>query len=128
MNLEDRLNAPPTKGWKPQPGDMLIGTILEIGTATSTYGEYPLIVVDADGGPVAVHAFHSVLRNELKRLSPSEGDRLGIKYLGRVQGNDQTYESYTVAVERATPVAHDWGTSEPVTAGRNGGPAADELA
>lgn len=106
-SLEDRLDAEPAAGWKPEPGASVIGEIVSISTAPGTdWGPYPLIEIEKDDGTaVAVHAFHGVLKGELERLAPNEGDRIGIKYLGKKQGAKQTYEVYNVVLERATPRA-----------------------
>lgn len=108
-SLEDRLNAEPAKGWKPEAGDRVIGEIVSISQAPGTdWGPYPLIEVETDDGEaVAVHAFHTVLRTEIERLAPSEGDRIGIKFLGKKQGSKQEYEGYTVVLERKTPRTAD---------------------
>ena len=111
MGISDRLDAPPAEGWRPQSGDKLIGTIVEITEGASEYGTYPLIVVQPDDDPTprSVHAFHTVLKNELEKLRPTEGDSIGIKYLGRQtgKGGGASYESYKVALERNTPRAAD---------------------
>lgn len=106
-SLEDRINAEPAAGWKPEKGDSVIGEIVSISEAPGTnWGPYPLIEIEKDDGTaVAVHAFHGVLKGELERLAPNEGDRIGIKYLGKKQGTNQEYEAYNVALERATPKA-----------------------
>lgn len=108
-SLEDRLNQEFAPGWRPDAGEQLVGTIVEISSGRGDYGEYPLLVVEkADGtGDVAVHAFHTVLKSELAAKRPSEGDRIGIKYLGIPAG--KKYESYRVVLERKTPATGtDW--------------------
>lgn len=111
-SITDRLNDEQAPGWRPDPGEQLVGTIVEISSAHGDYGEYPLIVVEkADGtGDVAVHAFHTVLKSELAAKRPNEGDVIGIKYLGKVPGKSgNTYDSYRVILERKTPVTStDW--------------------
>ncbi len=115
MDFEDRLNHFP-EGWKPKVGDSLIGTVAEVSTRDSDYGgEYPVVVIETeDGREIAIHAFHTVLKNELARLRPREGDKLGVKCHGRDGGE---YEKYRVLLERAEPEeapAPDWtGMAEP---------------
>lgn len=103
MSIQDRLNQEPAPGWRPEVGDQIIGTILEISEAPGTeYGPYPLLTIAQDDGTeVAVHAFHTVLKKELAAKRPVEGDRIGIKYLGIPSG--KRYESYRVVLERRTP-------------------------
>lgn len=108
MSIEDRLDREPAVGWRPEPGDQVVGTIVEISEAPGTdWGPYPVITIDkADGtGEVAVHAFHSVLKNEIESKQPTEGDTIGIRYLGKQQGAKQSYEGYRVVLERVTPRA-----------------------
>ena len=97
-SLEDRLARDP-EPWKPKPGDVLVGKVVSITEGEAGYGPYPLLEVEADDGAVrSVHAFHTVLKNELARLRPRPGERLGILYKGKI--GDNRYESYRVAVER----------------------------
>lgn len=102
--LEDRLEGA-AEGWRPEPGDRLIGVVTDISAGHSDYGaDYPIVTLElADGSEVAVHAFHTVLRNEIAAKSPQVGDRLGVKYHGeRVSKNGSTsFEHYVVAIERA---------------------------
>lgn len=107
-DMLDRLDQDST-GWKPNVGDKLVGTVVEVSERDGDYGSYPLVVLETDSGElIAVHAFHTVLKSELARLKPSEGDRLGVKYLGVPPG--KRYESYKVAVDRVngTSAAPDW--------------------
>jgi len=113
--FETRLDSFPT-GWRPEIGDALVGTVTEISTRESEFGgDYPLVVVATeDGDEIAIHGFHAVLKNELARLRPREGDKLGIKYHGRdVKGG---YERYRVIIDRADGwSAPDWDRmTEPV--------------
>jgi hypothetical protein len=51
-----------------------------------------------DGSEHAFHAFHSVAQNELARVRPCVGDRLGVKYLGKVSGANarSSYHGYRI--------------------------------
>lgn len=100
----DRLLDSEIPGWKPEPGDKVVGTVvnLETGGEGSTYGSYPLLTIalDNSGELLMVHAFHSVLRRELARKSVGMGDRVGIKYLGSRDGGEfGKFESYRVVVQ-----------------------------
>lgn len=115
--FETRLDSFPT-GWRPAVGDTLIGTVTEVSTRESEFGgAYPLVVVATeDGDEVAIHGFHAVLKNELARLRPKEGDKMGVKYHGK--DDKGGYERYRVIIERAEPdewSAPDWDRmTEPV--------------
>lgn len=107
-DIMDRLDQDAT-GWRPEIGDKVVGKVVEISERDGEWGTYPLVVLELDGGElIALHAFHQVFKSELARLRPSEGDRLGVKYLGIPPG--KRYESYRVALERAsgTSVGPDW--------------------
>ena len=97
-SLEERLESF-AEAWKPNPGDTLIGVVVDIDSRTTEYGTYPIVTIrDDDGAEFAVHAFHTVLRNEFAKRPPRLGERLGIKYLGK---SDRGYEGYRVAWEKA---------------------------
>lgn len=113
MSIQDRLDREPAPGWKPNPGDQIVGTIVEISEAPGTnWGPYPLLVIEqADGTEVSVHAFHTVLKKEIAAKRPTEGDEIGIRYLGKPSGKD--YEAYRVVLDRKTPArGTDWGAVE----------------
>jgi len=119
-SLQDRLQAK-TESWKPKPGDTLIGTLLEITERESEYGVYPLLIIETeDGDEVAVHGFHTVLKNELGRQAPVVGDQIGIIYHGKDE--DRKYEKYRVVLDRVRsetkPV--DWKGYADDTAGAAG--------
>jgi hypothetical protein len=104
MTLADRLSRDP-EPWKPEPGDALIGEVLDLEQRTSDFGDYPAItVLDDDGVEWTFHGYHTIAKNELAKQRPVPGDRIGIKYHGKKQGAKNTYESYRVLVEHAEPV------------------------
>ncbi|MGH7540178.1 MAG: hypothetical protein ACRELC_04175 [Gemmatimonadota bacterium] len=109
MSVEDRLDRVPT-AWRPDEGDRLIGTVVEVGERESRYGgTYPLVVVATDAGEeLVVHAYHTVLMDELSQQRPRRGDRIGMAYLGR--DAERGYERYRVVVEHGeeTDAEPDW--------------------
>lgn len=97
-SLEDRLDST-SEPWKPNEGDKLIGTVVDIDERDGGYGSYPIIVVLTDSGDqLAFHAFHTVAKSELAKARPVVGDRIGVKYLGKPEGKN--YESYRITVAR----------------------------
>lgn len=121
--MEERLNAPDPEGWRPEAGDLLIGTIDDIGSRISDFnGEpYPILTIElADGSYIAAHCFHSVLRNEIESLQPSIGDEIGIKFEGTkepkggVKKGMSGYEMYRVKLERKSPAGSTVPTPAPV--------------
>jgi hypothetical protein len=120
--LEDRLNAD-VEGWRPEPGDQVLGTVIGVDTREGDYGPYPYIEVEAnDGSYIGVHGFHTVLKNELARIEPQVGDTLGIKYFGKVPTKPgskfDSFEKYRVVHERTSGARDDkpdWGSMKEET-------------
>ncbi len=109
--LEDRIDAGYADAWRPAEGDILLGYVSELGIGNSKYGDYPILTVQTADGALAVHAFHTVLRDKLLELEPSIGEQIAIKYLGRKLPRnadkgatlaDDGYESYHVIIDRGT--------------------------
>ena len=114
MSFEDRLEQGTAPAWRPDQGDddLLVGTVVDIDRGTSDYEPYPLLtIIKEDGTEVAVHAFHTVLKNELIRQQPQLGERIGIKYLGEQQTKPgsrfKSFIGYRVKVDRAAG-EFDW--------------------
>jgi len=114
MTLEDRLEADLAPAWRPDKDDsaVLVGEIVDIDEGTSDYDPYPLLTIRQDDGTeLAVHAFHTVLKNELIRQRPKIGERIGIKYLGeqptKPGSKFKSFIGYKVKVDRAA-AEFDW--------------------
>ncbi len=95
------------QSWRPDEGgednpNPLIGTFVGMHSATTSYGPCWVATVRLeDGSERAVWLLHTVLRNEMSRARPQSGERIGIKYHGKIAtngGND--YASYRVKVDR----------------------------
>ena len=57
-SLDDRLDNF-AEAWKPEPGDKLIGTVVDLDERDSAYGDepYPIVTVqNDDGNELAFHA------------------------------------------------------------------------
>jgi hypothetical protein len=109
--IEDRLDRGFPEAWKPAPGDKLVGTVTEVGERDGGFGSYPIIgVLTDDGDEFSVHAYHTVLRNEVAQQRPRVGDRIGIAYHGKKDDGEKGYERYRVIVEhQAQPDTEpDW--------------------
>lgn len=111
--LEQRLEAGFAPAWRPDKEDaaVLIGEVVEISKRETEYGVYPIVTVrQEDGTEKAIHALHSVLKNELIRQRPQPGEKIGVRYNGFVatpDGKFKGYESYTVKIEREAK-EFDW--------------------
>jgi hypothetical protein len=98
--FEERvLSGDEPKPWRPEPGDVLVGTVVELGERPSQFGgTYPTITVSTESGElVVVHALRKVLRDELEQQSPVPGERVGFQYHGVAEGG---YHRYKVRVDR----------------------------
>src|SRR4051794_16258690 len=90
------------ESWRYEPGDRLIGEIIDLTPTEGLYGDYLIIGVlveeegstEAGGAPVSVgaergwHAFDKVPARELKKLAPRLGDRIAAKYFGKRPNRD----------------------------------------
>ncbi len=109
-SITERLDSF-AEAWRPEPGDKLVGLIVDLDERVSQYSDdpYPVVTVQTDDGEeLAFHAFRTVARNELAKLRPAVGDRIGVAYHGKKDGRN--WESYKIIVERADPEprAFDW--------------------
>jgi len=99
--MSDRLNRN-SVSWKPSPGDIVEGRLLDVELYEGKFGSYPLMNIETETGDVVgVHCFHTVLRSEMGRKRPAPGDQVAIKFVGTEPG--KSYASYKLVVERATP-------------------------
>jgi hypothetical protein len=94
-------------GWRPAIHESVEGTIIEIADRAGYDDKpYPIIVLRKDSGDeVALHAFHTVLRSKLVELEPTVGDRLAVRYEGRIKSKTaghKPYHGYSVVHERKT--------------------------
>ncbi len=101
VSAEDRLRrefASFPQPWRPQPGHVLIGTVLGVGERESKFGgAYPTVTVEtAAGEHVIVHAYHSAIRDELAQLKPAAGERIDFAYHGC---GPEGYHRYRVKVD-----------------------------
>lgn len=96
MDLSERQYAP---GWRPEPGDQIVGEIIAVDTIDGRNGRYQCITLRTEDGDLAVHAFHKVLAAELDRLRPKVGDTLGVAYYGKEERGERSYHKWRAAVE-----------------------------
>jgi hypothetical protein len=104
-NISDALDSDYAPAWKPSSGDKLIGELIAVDERLGYNDEpYPILTVRCDNGSeFAVHAFHSVLRNEVGKQNPQLGETIAIKYGGEVAKEDGRgrYHSYKLVVDRS---------------------------
>jgi hypothetical protein len=96
--LQDALDKAFAEAWRPQPGEKIVGEVIDLSERTGAYGRYPIVTVrTGDGEERALHAFHEVLANELGRVAPKVGDVIGVRY----DGNDEDKGYHRYRVRRA---------------------------
>ena len=104
-SLAERLDTT-AEAWKPEPGDKIVGEVIDVDSRTTEFGTYPIVTLRTDEWEeLAIHGFHTVLKREFSKARPEVGDRIGVKYLGK---HERGYESYRVVRERAHGAALDW--------------------
>lgn len=95
--------------WK-HDGDQFIGTYVRLEKGPTPYGEkWIMVLADANGELHALWLLQRVLIEKLKRLRPSPGDVVGVKYLGK--RGDGTTKSPRYADFRVVSGAHLTGYS-----------------
>ena len=73
-------------GWRPEPGSTVQGEVLAVDMGENKWGSYPIVTIQQDvtGEKIAIHGFHTVLRNALERARPMPGRRIAVRYIGLV--------------------------------------------
>jgi hypothetical protein len=110
-NVYAQVDREFAEAWRPEPGDKLVGEVVELSQRDGSFGVYPIITIRRDDGTeLALHAFHSVAQNELARARPQVGETIAVKYVGKKTGADgrSSYHAYKVAVDRPA-AAFNWG-------------------
>jgi hypothetical protein len=123
--VSDRFDY--AQAWRPGAGDILRGTVTEISEYHGGgYGSYPIVTVKLDedcragntehkaGDEIAIHAFHTVLRNELARLDVQVDESIAVLYGGKQRTRDGStnYEGYRVRCPDRTPKRFNWGDGD----------------
>ena len=104
--IQDQLDREFAPAWKPASGDKIVGTVTDLTSREGEYGTYPIVTLNTGDREVALHCFHEVLANELARIAPKVGDRVGVKYVGK--DPDKGYHRYRVRRD-GDGDTFDWG-------------------
>jgi hypothetical protein len=96
------------EAWIPEnDGPLIVGHIVSFGEFDAGYGPYPIVTIRReDGSERAVHCQREVLVDELAKVAPTLGERIGIKWLGKPEGKE--YHRYLVRVDRPANASPDW--------------------
>jgi hypothetical protein len=94
-------------GWRPEPGDTIVGILVDITEGEGDWGPYPLLSIKTlDGELVGIHCFHTVLKKEVTRKIDREqmkiGDKIAVAYRGEgtAKGGNNAPQMYRIAVKR----------------------------
>jgi len=101
-DLLNRLNEQQPETLRLAPGEVFLGTYVRLEKGhTLEWGEKWIMVLAAPTGELrSLWLLHTVLIDELTKLRPRPGDRIGVKYLGKLQpknGKGPGYHAYRVA-------------------------------
>jgi hypothetical protein len=101
-DLFNRLNEQQPETLRLEPGEVFVGTYVRLEKGhTLEWGEKWIMVLAAPTGELrSLWLLHTVLIDELTKLRPRSGDRIGIKYLGKLKprsGKGPGYHAYRVA-------------------------------
>ena len=85
-------------GWQHEVDVPLRGAVTGISEREGKYGTYKIVTAEKeDGDAVAIHAFHSVLAQELTDVKV--GDRLEVTYLGKRESKaGKPFHAYLVDI------------------------------
>ncbi len=85
--------------WKPEVGDMLVGTLVRYDEIDGKFGLVRAAFVDEDGTGQLRYVYLStvVMIAEFEKADPQPGDRIGLK---RLQ-DGATFKRFSLLVERA---------------------------
>ena len=103
--IDDQLDAKFAPAWRREDDPKIVGEVTTLSEREGAYGRYPIVTVRTQDGERAIHAFHEVLANELARIAPKVGDKIGVKYLGKHP--ERSYHRYR-AVKVGDEEGVDW--------------------
>lgn len=70
--------------WMPEPGTTIKAEVIGLRMGQSEYGAYPIVIYRQESGDVvAVHAFHTTLRETLQELGTTIGKWQYVSYDGK---------------------------------------------
>lgn len=131
MSLADRLEEGFAANWRPDDNDApegsitvnpLFGRFKRMESGNTQQGQCWIMVLDQTdsegtelGNEVAVWLFHSILRNELKRIAPKPGALLAIRKDGKEKTADgkRTVIKYTVRSDQVVQEDFSWDRLSP---------------
>jgi hypothetical protein len=80
--------------WKPVEGDVLMGTVEEMGSTITEHGDSEYIQIQTDEQKKFMVFLNSVLQKLVEQEDVKTGDRIAIKFLGLVQSRKFKTKKY----------------------------------
>jgi hypothetical protein len=108
-----RLNEERPETLRLEPGETFVGTYVRREKGhTDGWGEkWIMVLADSQGRLWSLWLLHTVLIDELCKLKPKPGDRLGFKYLGKVKpksGKGPGFHAWRVVAATNETQQHTW--------------------
>lgn len=82
---QERMMLRQAPAWRPEPKTTICGEVIGLRMGSSDFGSYPIVIYRnlLTNEIIAVHAFHTILRNKLAELKTDIGKQQWITYLGK---------------------------------------------
>ncbi|WP_353685419.1 hypothetical protein [Thermodesulfovibrio sp. 3462-1] len=89
--------------WRPIIGDVMEGTVVDIGSVITSLGESNYIDVMTDTGEIVTIWLNTVLQALVEKEKVKKGDRIAVEYLGvRSKNKKIAHKEYVIAVEHTS--------------------------
>lgn len=101
MNLREELEKlnGDAERWDPAPGEILVGCVKGLREIKTQYGLGKVADIETKDGVFTVF-LSAVLQTKFIQNEVSEGDRVGIKYLGEIESRGgRSYKNFAVLTE-----------------------------
>lgn len=119
MTEKDKNQTQESDAWiAKDPGDSIAGVVTDLDVAWSDFraqhskdpngGNYPVIKIKTDDGNTAtIHAFRTVLFNEVVKRQPKPGERIVVTFTGygKAQGSRSAPHLYSLETPERNPDA-----------------------
>ncbi len=103
--------------WRPNPGDILEGRVLAIGSTITSFGDGDYVELETTDGQKITIWLNSILKKLVEQEDVSEGDRVAIKFVGVVtssKNKKRAYKDYVLVKD--TEATEDAPETEPEAA------------
>jgi hypothetical protein len=102
LKEKEKTNNYAVKYWKPNPGDVIEGTVDDIGTTITSMGDSNYIQIIDSSGEKHLIFLNSVLKRLANEEDVQKGDRIAIKFTGLVESKkykNRRFKNYILVKE-----------------------------